>query len=152
VKQNATASAATALAVGPALIRTGTLLNSIYERHARELGLTPQQARLLFVVAEKPSNMLGLGSMVQLGKSTMTSLVDRMQELGLLSRAPDPEDRRRLLVSATDRGLELSHSFERAMRESVTGLIAGLGAVERSELAQTLSLILADGDRLLSSE
>jgi hypothetical protein len=86
VNQKVPASAP--LATGPALIRTGTLLNSLYEKHARALGLTPQQARLLFIVTEKPSNMLGLGSMVHLGKSTMTSLVDRMQELGFLSRTP----------------------------------------------------------------
>jgi DNA-binding MarR family transcriptional regulator len=150
VNQKVPASAP--LATGPALIRTGTLLNSLYEKHARALGLTPQQARLLFIVTEKPSNMLGLGSMVHLGKSTMTSLVDRMQELGFLSRTPDPEDRRRLLVTATDRGTELSREFERAMRDSVTALTMNLADAERSELARTLSVILAEGDQLLPSE
>ena len=78
------------LAVGPALTRTGTILNSIYEARAKEQGLTAQQARLLFVVVEQPTNMLGLGSVTRLSKSTMTSLVDRMEELGFLLRTPDP--------------------------------------------------------------
>ena len=140
------------LLVGPALIRMGTMLNSIYEARARELGLTPQQARLLFVVAEKPANMLGLGSTVRLSKSTMTSLVDRMQELGLLLRTPDPRDRRRLLVTATERGGEVSRAFERAMRESTTRLTDKLNEVERTALARILSVLLAEGDAVLPSE
>jgi DNA-binding MarR family transcriptional regulator len=107
---------------------------------------------LLFVVVEKPTNMLGLGATARLGKSTMTSLVDRMQELGLLSRTPDPRDRRRLLVSATDRGRELSAQFEKAMRESITKLAAPLNEVERSALARILSVLLEQGDRLLPAE
>jgi DNA-binding MarR family transcriptional regulator len=146
------AGAAEPLRTGPALIRTGTILNTIYETHARELGLTPQQARLLFVVAEKPSNMLGLGSTVRLSKSTMTSLVDRMEELGLLTRAPDPGDRRRLLVSATERGVELNRAFEAAMRESITRLTAPLNEVELSALGRILSVILAEGDVILPPE
>jgi DNA-binding MarR family transcriptional regulator len=144
--------AAEPLSVGPALVRTGTLLGAIYETHAREVGLTPQQARLLFVVVEQPANMLGLGSAVRLSKSTMTSLVDRMQELGLLERTPDPSDRRRLLVSATQRGIQVSKEFERGMRRSITRLTDQLNEVERTALARILSVLLAEGDGLLRSE
>jgi DNA-binding MarR family transcriptional regulator len=140
------------LGAGPALIRAGSVLNTIYERHARELGLTAQQARLLFVVSEAPSNMLGLGAMAQLGKSTMTSLVDRMEQLGLLTRSADPDDRRRLVVSATQHGVELSRQFEASMRDSVTGLMSSLGDADRRTLAQLLSVVLVEGDRLLRSE
>jgi DNA-binding MarR family transcriptional regulator len=130
----------------------GTLLNSIYEARAREVGLTPGQARLLFVVAEKPTNMLGLASTTRLSKSTMTSLVDRMEELGFLARTPDPADRRRLLVSATDSGVAASKAFERGMRESITVLTDQLNEVERTALARILSVLLAEGDAVLPSE
>ena len=140
------------LGAGPALIRTGTLLTGIYEGHARELGLTPQQARLLFVVAEEPDNMLGLGATVRLGKSTMTSLVDRMEELGLLERSADARDRRRLVVTATARGKEVSSAFEKAMRASITTITSPLNEVELSALARILSVILVKADDLLPSE
>lgn len=140
------------LPAGPALIRTGTLLTGIYEANAREVGLTPQQARLLFVIAEQPANMLGLGATVHLGKSTMTSLVDRMEELGLLARTPDPGDGRRLMVSPTERGRELSALFESSMRASIGGLIADVDERDRQELARILSVILSAADDLLPSE
>lgn len=128
------------------------MLNSIYEARAREQGLTVQQARLLFVVVEQPTNMLGLGSVARLSKSTMTSLVDRMQELGLLVRTPDPADRRRLVVSATDKGVAATKAFERGMRDSVTALTNSLNEVERTALARLLSVLLAEGDKVLRSE
>jgi DNA-binding MarR family transcriptional regulator len=133
-------------------MRTGTMLNSIYEARAREQGLTAQQARLLFIVVEEPANMLGLGSTARLGKSTMTSLVDRMEELGFLARATDPKDRRRLLVSATPRGVDAAKAFERGMRKSITTLTDDLNEVERSALARLLSVMLAHEESILRSE
>ena len=151
-RSNRADSSGDPLPVGPALIRMGTILQSIYDARAREQGLTSQQARLLFVVVEKPDNMLGLGSTVSLGRSTMTSLVDRMEALGLLSRSPDPDDRRRLLVSPTEQGIRISRAFERGMRESITALTDQLTQAERDSLARLVSLLLVEGDALLRSE
>jgi len=140
------------LAAGPALIRVGTAIAELYERHSRAVGLTSAQARLLFILAEKPANMLGLTDAVKVRKSTMTSLVDRMQELGLLTRSPDPKDRRKLVVTITPEGAERSKEFERGMRSSVTRLLAPLNEVESGALSRILSVILGESDRLLRSE
>ena len=140
------------LPTGPALIRTGTLLGEIYESNARELGMTPQQARLLFIAAEAPSNMLGLGTSAGLSKSTMTSLVDRMEELDLLVRTPDPQDRRRLVVAATAHGRAVSSAFEDSMRKSIGALIEPLRPSDRAELARILSTVLAHAEALIPSE
>ena len=114
--------------------------------------MTPQQARLLFIAAEAPSNMLGLGTSAGLSKSTMTSLVDRMEELDLLVRTPDPQDRRRLVVAATAHGREVSSAFEASMRESIGALIEPLEPSDRAELARILSAVLAHAETLIPSE
>jgi DNA-binding MarR family transcriptional regulator len=140
------------LPAGPALVRVGSTIGEIYERESRAIGLTPQQARLLFILAEEPANMLGLSNALKVRKSTMTSMIDRMQELELLTRAPDPHDRRRLVVAITPLGAEKSRQFGDGMRRSVTELIAPLNEVERGALARLLSVVLGESERLLRSE
>ncbi len=140
------------LAAGPALVRLGSAIGELYEQQSRAIGLTAQQARLLFILAEKPANMLGLSSAVKVRKSTMTSLIDRMQELGLLTRTPDGADRRRLVVAITPLGAKKSKEFERGMRKSVTRLIAPLNEVERGALGRLLSVVLGESERVLPSE
>jgi DNA-binding MarR family transcriptional regulator len=140
------------LAAGPALVRVGSAIAEIYDRESREIGLTSQQARLLFILAEEPANMLGLSNSLKVRKSTMTSLIDRMQELGLLTRTPDPRDRRRVVVAITPLGAHKSKDFGQGMRTAVTELIAPLNEVESGALARLLSVILGESERLLPSE
>lgn len=40
-------------------------------------------------------------------RTTMTRLLDGMERKGLISRATDPKDRRRMIVTLTDRGREM---------------------------------------------
>jgi DNA-binding MarR family transcriptional regulator len=140
------------LASGPALVRVGSAIAEIYDRESRQIGLTSQQARLLFILAEEPANMLGLSNALKVRKSTMTSLIDRMEELGLLTRAPDPRDRRRFIVAITPLGAQKSKDFGQGMRTAVTKLIAPLNEVESGALARLLSVILGESERLLPSE
>ena len=55
---------------------------------------------------------------------TMTNRIDRLEDRGLVSRLPDPHDRRGVLVKLTEQG-----------RRTVDGALAGLLARERSLLA-----------------
>ena len=140
------------LAAGPALVRVGSAIAEIYDRESREIGLTSQQARLLFILAEEPANMLGLSNALKVSKSTMTSMIDRMEELGLLTRAADPADGRRLVVAITPVGEKKSKEFGQGMRTAVTALIAPLNEVESGALGRLLSVILGESERLLHSE
>ncbi|MFI5736388.1 MarR family winged helix-turn-helix transcriptional regulator [Kribbella sp. NPDC051587] len=130
------------LAVGPALIRASTAVTEHYERISSDLGLTMQQARLLFVLHRAPTNMLGLGAAVGLGKSTMTGVVARMESAGLVARVPDPGDRRNLVVEPTARGVEVAEDFERRLRTEVLRMVRVLDPPERELLAELLTKVI----------
>jgi DNA-binding MarR family transcriptional regulator len=130
---------------GPALIRAATIVTARYNAWAAECGLTPQQARLLFIMHRRPRNMLGLGESERLSKSTMTGVVARMERAGLVTRSPDPDDRRNLVVAPSPHGVELIERFERGIRDIVSELLAPLDESERFQLAELLSsLVRAD--------
>jgi DNA-binding MarR family transcriptional regulator len=68
----------------------------------------------------------------------VTKRVDRLERAGLVARAPDPGDRRGVLVGLTPEGLEL---IDRAVEEHVANeenLLAGLTNQERERLARLL--------------
>jgi MarR family transcriptional regulator, transcriptional regulator for hemolysin len=72
-------------------------LNQAFRRRIAHTGCTPDQYTILRNLAE--GDRLGL-TQVRLTRSmssdpnTVASLIDRMERLGLVDRAPDPEDRR----------------------------------------------------------
>jgi DNA-binding MarR family transcriptional regulator len=140
------------LGAGPALIRTATAVADVYDEVSEGLGLTRQQARLLFVLARRPTNMLGLGAVLGLGKSTMTGVVARMASAGLVERAPDPDDRRHLVVTPTARGVELARRVEDELRARVTALLDGLDSGEQAVLGELLSRVMVRAEELRPTE
>jgi DNA-binding MarR family transcriptional regulator len=68
----------------------------------------------------------------------VTKRVDRLEQAGLVARAPDPTDRRGVLVGLTAEGIEL---VDRVVEEHVANehhLLAGLTDGERERLARLL--------------
>jgi DNA-binding MarR family transcriptional regulator len=63
--------------------------------------------------------MRDLADRVMLSRSGLTRLVDRMATAGLVSRRPDPDDRRGTLACLTDAGL---HSLRRAAPVHLRGV------------------------------
>ena len=131
------------LAAGPALIRAATAVTEVYERVSSDLGLTMQQARLLFILHRQPTNMLGLGSALRLTKSTMTGVIARMESAGLVVRVPDEADRRNFVVTPTDHGAEVAEEFERRLRTEVRRMLQVLDPAERETLGALLTTVIA---------
>lgn len=131
------------LAAGPALIRAATAVTEVYERVSSDLGLTMQQARLLFILHRQPTNMLGLGSALRLTKSTMTGVIARMESAGLVVRVPDETDRRNFVVTPTDHGAEVAEEFERRLRTEVRRMLQVLDPAERETLGALLTTVIA---------
>jgi DNA-binding MarR family transcriptional regulator len=69
------------------------------EQKARSAGLTPQRYLLLLMIKGAPdgserSTVTTLADRLQLAQSTVTELVARAEEAGLVSREPSPSDGR----------------------------------------------------------
>ncbi|MFI6500403.1 MarR family winged helix-turn-helix transcriptional regulator [Nonomuraea typhae] len=77
---------------------------------------------------------------------TMTNRIDRLAQAGLVRRRPDPEDRRGVLVSLTDTGLErVDAAFADLLRRE-HDLLAGLGEPDQRALAALLRTLLMPFD------
>ena len=100
------------------------------ERNARSAGLTPQRYLLLLMIKgaadrSEKSTVTELAERLQLAQSTVTELVRRAEETGLVERERSPADGRIAHLRLTDEGeRRLAESFtnneseRRALREA----------------------------------
>ena len=75
---------------------------------------------------------------LMLTSSGTTKRLDRLERAGLITRAPDPEDRRGTLITLTDAGRELVDRASEAHLENERRLVSALTATKRRALADLL--------------
>lgn len=117
-----------------ALFELVDVYDRAYESAAAALSLTPAQACLL----GRLDNEHGMGALAEeLGcdASNITQIVARLEALGLVKRAPNPEDRRARLVTRTPRGDAITRRFEDTFAFARTA-ISRLSPDERAELTR----------------
>ncbi|WP_241005169.1 MarR family winged helix-turn-helix transcriptional regulator [Nocardioides sp. zg-1228] len=124
------------------LYATSRALTRRYGELLAGVGLTYPQYLCLLALwdADGPLTVGELGGRVHLDSGTLTPLLKRMEQAGLVTRTRDRADERRVLVAPTERGL--------ALRADVAGVPAGLveGIDLSEDEARTLRRLL---DRLL---
>ncbi|MGW6203216.1 MarR family winged helix-turn-helix transcriptional regulator [Streptomyces sp. NPDC055089] len=125
-----------------ALVRSSFLVNAVYADSGREHGITAQQGQLLCVLMVRPYGMSELGATLGLAKSSLTGLVDRSVQRGLVRREPDPEDGRAVRVALTPAGDALADVFYAGTCRRVDALSAGLDEAEREQLATLLGRLV----------
>lgn len=96
-----------------------------------------------------PPYQLSPGSLLRatmVTSGTMTNRIDRLEEAGLVSRNPDPADKRGVLVSLTGAGLERVDRALADLLSSERRLLAHLTADQCFEMASLLRVLLAPFD------
>ncbi len=109
---------------------------------AEELGLNLTDYKCLELLMRRATATPGqLSADAGLSSATTTLVLDRLEKKGLVSRAPDPHDRRRTIlhVSLTP---ELIARFERAtrgMRSGMLGLVNSFSEAEQAVIRRYLA-------------
>jgi len=134
------------MGVVAALVRSSFLVNAVYAESSRAYGITPQQGQLLCVLMPKPYGMGELGAVLGLAKSSLTGLVDRTAQRGLVRREPDPEDGRAVRIVLTEEGARIADEFYAETCRRIDLLPAGLDPAERERLAELLGRVVLDNE------
>jgi DNA-binding MarR family transcriptional regulator len=111
-------------------------------------GLTGAERLVLRVLAQyRPLCAGELGEILGMSRSAIAVLIKSLDEAGYIQRKPDPEDRRRTIVTLTRRGRSVSEAHacnvEAAVRKvlgGVTGRTIDSAKVVLSALASELSV------------
>ena len=125
-----------------ALVQTMHRLQDVHAETSRPLGLTPQQAHLLCVLIAGPLGMTELSRILSIERSSLTSMVDRLERRTLVARIPSPTDRRACQIELTPEGLSLAHDAHNAVVDRINTLTANLPTTTRQILATALQSII----------
>ena len=82
---------------------------------------------------------LALAQSLGLDKTTMTSLLDRMEARGLITRTADRHDRRARIPELTEEGRRVQAEVTSARDQVEAGLLAGFSAGEQAQLRDLLT-------------
>lgn len=126
------------------LYAASNLLNRLYRPILAELGLTyPQYLVMLVLWKQAPQTVGSLGGMLHLDSGTLTPLLKRMEQAGLISRTRDAKDERRVLIGLTSRGGELRSAAARVPEMLGAGLdIDAASIIELRERVRALVVAL----------
>src|SRR3954470_15872996 len=120
-----------------AMHTTVRAFDAVYREILAEHALSYPQYIALMTVAERGPLTVGrLGELMHLDSGTLSPLLKRMEAAGLVRRARDPEDERRVLVSVTPAGSERLGALGDVPHEIASR--SGLSRQELLDLHRTL--------------
>ena len=115
-----------------------------------EIEINPAQGRVLFVLwREDGIPIRELAKRTSLGKSTLTSMLDRLEEAGYIVRERSKADRRAILVKRTDKDRAAQAAYERVSKAMGDVYYAGLSEAKIDGFERLLERIL---DNLIAHE
>jgi DNA-binding MarR family transcriptional regulator len=125
----------------------------VFARLLREEGsfpINPAQGRILFALWK--AGRMGMTSLARetaLEPSTLTSMLDRLEDAGLLRRLPSEDDRRVIMVERTNADRALEERYKKVSDRMTQLFYGSLGEAERKAFEAALARIL---DNLLEAE
>lgn len=106
-------------------------------------GVQRQQYWVLGALAECPRRMSDLAECAQTSQASLTGIVDRLEEHGLVRRTRSADDRRVVQVELTDEGQRISREAHTAMVTRLGQIIEPLTETERAEFLRLVRKLIA---------
>jgi len=116
------------------LVRAYQAFEGYSSAHIRSLGLTPVQFDVIATLANQPPMTFKLlGERTLISKSSLTGVVERMLQKGLLESECNQEDARSQKLKLTAKGQKI---FERVFPEHLSHLKSVFDRLDPQQLAQ----------------
>jgi DNA-binding MarR family transcriptional regulator len=136
------------------LRRGGFLIAKVHQASGRifskilrdnDIDFNPAQGRILFALWDGDGIPIQeLARRTQLGKSTLTGMLDRLERSGRIRRKPSLGDRRSVLVELTGKDAALRGKYARVSRDMTELFYEGFSPEEIEEFEAYLERILVN--------
>ena len=115
---------------------TARMFRRELNERVRHSGVTAMQWRLLaYLARNEGSNQSKLAEFLEVEPITLSRMIDRLADAGMLSRRQDPDDRRAWCLYLEDKALPLIDELRTASALLADEAQDGLSADERAQLA-----------------
>ena len=117
----------------------------IFVRRSKLHGIeiNPAQGRIMFALWQKDGISINeLAKKTQLKKSTMTSMLDRLEKIGYVKRQYSKTDRRKILIKRTKKDRVMEKKYVEVSEEMTKLFYKGFSASEVNRFEKDLEHIL----------
>lgn len=134
------------------LVRMGEYIARAVDETLAEFDLNRGEAEVLFALVRNPHIDITpkvIQTRILVSSGGLTRRLDRLEEKGLISHLPDPNDRRGTILKPTKDGIVLALRAHKAHTEKEARLVAILSENEKKTLEKLLKkLILSQEDAI----
>ena len=124
------------------IAETAHAMRRAFDRRAATLGVTRAQWKVLFRVSRTPGlRRIELADILDVEPITLSRIIDRLSEAGLVERRADPADRRAWRLEVTTKAQPLIAKLRALADELMDEAFAGLSAEELDQLRGNLTRI-----------
>lgn len=117
----------------------------LFERKLKEYGIeiNSAQGRIMFALWQQDGMPINdLAQKTQLKKSTLTSMLDRLEKMGYLKRQHSKDDRRKILILRTNKDKALENRYIKLSQEITKLFYQGFNDSQIERFEQDLTKIL----------
>ena len=131
--------------IGFLVVRIAEAVDRAFESALAEVGISQRQLRVLVLVDRAPGlSQRTLARLLEIDAGNLVAVLDALERVGLLTRARDPNDRRKRLVTLTPEGADVLGRARRATGAIDEGIVAPLPPSERDAYRDATLAIYRD--------
>jgi DNA-binding MarR family transcriptional regulator len=136
--------------IGRLIMRWQDATQDFDDAVGRRYDLNAADRRCLGVIAEGPRSAGDIAAQTALTPASVTTLIDRLEARKLVRRSPDPTDRRRVLVEATDKSRKLIAATYLPIARAGAEMLSAYSATELKTIRRFVADALALQTRITS--
>lgn len=119
-------------------------LEGLHSVHLADCAVNVRELSVLFLLdGREPESQQQAAGRLGVDRTTMVGLLDGLESKGLISRQPDPADRRRNVVVLTGAGRRALKAAKAASDRAERELLADLSPTEARQLRALLARVVA---------
>lgn len=136
------------------LLRTSDEAFNVLTEHLHQAGLSQGRFTVMMLLLDKATGCSRVSAPAELAdkagvtRATMTGLIDTLERDGMVSREPDPDDRRMMAVKLTPKGESVIRDYLPGHFKRTAFLVQPLTENERRTLVRLLAKIMGQAAAL----
>jgi DNA-binding MarR family transcriptional regulator len=143
---------ARAMAAVTSIMRAQQILLARFNAELAPHGITFPRYEALMLLSFTRAGELPLGKIgerLQVHRTSVTNIIDKLEADGLVERVPHAEDRRATLAAITERGRQVAKAATASLHAELFGLEV-LSAEQQEELTDILRVLRVDADDFIA--
>jgi DNA-binding MarR family transcriptional regulator len=108
----------------------------------KELNNNSQMMAIMIIGKAGTITPTSLSKLINMEKGSLTTLIDSLVEKNFVLRSGDLNDRRKVLLSLTSKGMECMNTIQEQSRERMAYMVAGLDEIEIDQMHTSLKTLL----------